>query len=183
MKKSIQIIGVLALALVTIFACKKDSEDIQKEERFSVALKVAGEKGTIENAILIGTKAELKTALSAKAKPVMLKKISSSNNVFVPVDDVKPVDPSEGCWAEITAYASAHMAEWQQLANQTCTTVLRCLTCPNAGGGLYVMYAIEPNSINCTVLEFEMQHALVKFNFNDNELEGEAVASVIRNNR
>lgn len=184
MKKSIQIIGVLALALVTIFACKKDSEEIEKEERFSVALKVAGEKGTIENAILIGTKAELKSALSAKAKPVLLKKVSAKNNVFVPVDDdVKPVDPSEACWSEITTYASAHMAEWQQLANQTCTTVLRCLTCPNAGGGLFVMYAIEPNSIGCTVLEFEMQHALVKFNFNDNELDSEAVASVIRSNR
>ncbi|MNK09094.1 hypothetical protein D3C87_270440 [compost metagenome] len=184
MKKSIQIIGVLALALVTIFACKKDGEELEKEERFSVGIKVASEKGGTENAILIGSKADLKAALTPKAKPVFLKKVSSSNNVFVPVlDDVTPVNPGEACWAEVTAYAAAHMAEWQQMANQTCTTVLRCITCPNAGGGLFVMYAIAPNSINCTVLELEMQHNFVKFNFNDNELNGEAVASVIRSNR
>ena len=180
MKNRIQIIGILALALVTFFACKKDAEELQKDDRFSVAIKVAAERGTTENAILVGSKAELKAALSKKGEPVIIKKVSTKNNVFVPVlDDVKPVDPSKGCWSEISAYAAAHMAEWQALANQTCTTVIRCITCPNSGGGLFVMYAIEPNSPNCNVLEFEMQHSLAIFNYGDNELDSEAVASMI----
>jgi len=183
MKKHIHIIGILALALVTIFACKKDGEDIKKEdERFSVAIKVAAGKESTENAILIGTKAALKVALTTKGEPVMIKKVANKNNVFIPIgdDDVEPVDPSEACWDEINAYAAARRNEWQALANQTCTTVIRCITCPNAGGGLFVMYAIAPNSIKCAVLDFESAYSLAKFNFNDNELEGEAVASVIR---
>lgn len=182
MKKHMHIIGILALALVTIFACKKDGEEVKKEDdRFSVAIKVAAGKESTENAILIGNKAALKAALSKKGAPVMIKKVANKNNVFIPVnDDVKPVDPSEACWSEITAYAAAHRNEWQALANQTCTTVIRCITCPNAGGGLFVMYAIEPNSINCAAIDFETAYALAKFNFNDSELEGEAVASVIR---
>lgn len=180
MKKSIKIIGTLAIALVTIFACKKTEEEPQKEERFSVNMQVAAGRGNAENAILIGTKAELKAALTEKEKTVYLKKVSTGNNVFAPV--VGPVkEPIDLCWDEINAYVNAHRAEWQAIANQTCKPFLVCVTCPNAGGGLYVMYAIQPNSANCVVLEqFEAQFSLAAFNFGDNELESEAVASFVK---
>ena len=58
--------------------------------------------------------------------------------------------------------------------------VIRCITCPNAGGGLFVMYAIEPNSVKCNVLEFETMYNLVNFNYGETELEGEAVANLIK---
>lgn len=100
--------------------------------------------------------------------------------MFVPV--VGPVkDPNSLCWDEINAYVNAHRAEWQAAANQNCQTVLVCVTCPNAGGGLYVMYAFKPNSPKCAVYEqFEMQYSLAAFNFGDNELESEAVASFVK---
>lgn len=114
MKKSIQMIGAIVIALTVIFACKKNNDEPQKEERFCVAIKVAGDRGTTENAILVGNKAELKTTLSKKGEPVLIKKVSTKNNVFVPVlDDIKPVDPTTACWTEITTYANEHKAEWQ----------------------------------------------------------------------
>ncbi len=179
MKKSIQIIGILALALVTIFACKKDEEP-QKTERFSINMQLATKGSSSENAIIIGTKAELKEALKTPGEPVYVKKVSVANNVFAPV--VGPVkDPANLCWEEINAYVDAHRAEWQATANQNCQTVLVCVTCPNAGGGLYVMYAIKPNSPKCVVYEqFEMQYSLATFNFSDKELESEAVANYVR---
>lgn len=181
MKKSIQMIGAIAIVLTVILACKKNNDEPQKEERFSVAIKVAADRGTTENAILVGSKAELKTALSKKGELVLIKKVSTKNNVFVPVlDDIKPVDPTTAYWTEIRTYAAERMAEWQALANQTCTTVIRCITCPNSGGGLFVMYAIEPNSPKCNVLEFETMYNLVNFNYRETELEGEAVANLIK---
>ncbi|MCJ0741677.1 hypothetical protein [Pedobacter montanisoli] len=182
MKKFIQIIGVLALALVTVFACKKSGEEVKKEERFSIAMKVAAANGNTENAIIIGSKTELKTALSEKYVPIYVKKVSASNNVFIPIvgEPVLP-NPNKLCWDEIDAYVNAHKAEWQQQANQTCSTVLVCVTCPNTGGGLYVLYVIKPTSPKCTIYEaFEMQFNISAFNFTNNQLESEAVASFIK---
>lgn len=180
MKKSIKIIGTLAITLVTIFACKKSGEEPQKEERFSVNMQVATKGTSGENAILIGTKTELKAALNGKEDAIYLKKVSTASNVFIPI--VGPIkNPNDLCWDEINAYVNAHKAEWQATANQNCQTVLVCVTCPNAGGGLYVMYAIKPNSPKCTIYEqLEMQFNLAAFNFGDNELESEAVASFVK---
>ncbi|WP_113638855.1 hypothetical protein [Nubsella zeaxanthinifaciens] len=179
MKKSIQIIGMLAITLVTFFACKKNEVEPQKEDRFSVNMQVAI-KGGEENAVIIGTKAELKAALTEKEKTVYLKKVSINNNVFIPI--VGPVkDPNGLCWDEINAYVDAHRAEWQATANQNCQTILVCVTCPNSGGGLYIMYAFKPTSPKCMVYEqFEMQYSLAAFNFGDNELESEAIANFIK---
>ncbi|TCC91653.1 hypothetical protein EZ428_07790 [Pedobacter frigiditerrae] len=182
MEKFIKITSLLSLALVTFFACKKDVTEVKQEDRFSVDLKVASAKGS-ENAVIIGTKAELKAALTASEKPIFLKKIATANNVFIPIEDEgpDPVDPGQLCWDEINAYYNAHIAGWQQAANQNCTNVMVCLTCPNAGGGLYVMYVIRPTSPKCNVLEaFEAQFSLAAFNFGNGELESEAVATHIK---
>lgn len=186
MKKSIKIIGIFSLALVTLFACKKDSEEIKKEERFSVAMKIGTARGGSEDAILIGSKAELKAALTKSEGKVYLKKVSEKNNVFVPVVDgtvgpVDPVNPIDLCWNEIDAYYNAHVGTWKDQANQTCKDVVVCLTCPNAGVGLYVLYVIKPTSIKCTVMDsFEAQFSLVAFNYNNNQLDSEAVANHIK---
>ncbi|TKC10450.1 hypothetical protein FA048_09705 [Pedobacter polaris] len=182
MKKFIQIIGLLSIALVTLFACKKNEVEVKKEDRFSVGLQAATARGS-ENAILIGTKAELKAALTAKEGPVYLKKVATANNVFIPIkgEGPGPLNPSEPCWDEIEAYVSAHLAEWQLAANQTCSNVTVCLTCPNAGGGLYVMYVIKPTSPKCNLLEaFEAQFSLAAFDFGNDQLESEAVAAHIK---
>ncbi|WP_293302178.1 hypothetical protein [Pedobacter sp. UBA4863] len=186
MKKSIKIIAVLAIALVTLFACKKDKEEVRKEERFSVGMKVATARGGTEAAILIGTKAELKAALTQKDGKVYLKKVSEKNNVFVPVVDgtvgpVDPVKPIDLCWKEIDAYYEANVGTWREQANQNCKDVVVCLTCPNAGVGLFVLYVIKPNSPKCLVLDaFEAQFSLSAFNFNNNQLDSEAVANIIK---
>lgn len=181
MKNSIKIIGTLALALVTLFACKKNEEEIKKEDQFSVAMKIATQRGVTENAIVIGTKAELKAALTQNEGPVYLKKVATNNHVFAPVVGPLPADPGKNCWDEINAYYQANIAQWQQTANETCTNVMVCLTCPNAGGGLYVMYIIKPNNFKCNMAEaFEAQFSLAAFNFGNNDLESEAVAAHIK---
>ncbi len=80
MKKFIKMISLLSIALVTLFACKKNESEVKQEDRFSVGLKVASARGS-ENAVVIGTKAELKAALTANEKPIFLKKIATGNNV------------------------------------------------------------------------------------------------------
>lgn len=182
MKKFIKITSLLSIALVTLFACKKNESEVKQEDRFSVALKVASARSS-ENAVIIGTKAELKAALTGNEKPIFLKKIATANNVFIPIegDGPDPVDPGQLCWDEINAYYNAHIAGWRQTANQTCTNVMVCLTCPNAGGGLYVMYVIRSTSPKCNILEaFEAQFSLAAFNFGNGSLESEAVAAHIK---
>jgi len=183
MKNFIKIIGLASVILVGIFACKKDEVVVKKEERFSIDINLATDRGTT-NAIIIGTKAELKTSLMGKDGAIYLKKVSSSNNVFVPIDDQGPMpgDPMKACHDEISAYYAANIDAWQQVANQNCRNFMACITCPNAGGGLYVMYLIKPNSPKCTILEaFEAQFNLAAFKFTDGELESEAVAAHIKN--
>lgn len=182
MKKFIKITSLLSIVLVSLFACKKDVAEVKQEDRFSVGLQVASARGS-ENAVIIGTKAVLKSALTPNEKPIFLKKVASGNNVFIPIggDGPDPVDPGQLCWDEINAYYNAHIAGWRQTANQTCTNVTVCLTCPNAGGGLYVMYVIRPTSPKCNMLEaFEAQFSLVAFNFGNGALESEAVAAHIK---
>jgi hypothetical protein len=183
MKKFIKVTSILTIAAITFFACKKEAAEQKKEGQLSVAMKIVTGKST-ENAVIIGTKAELKAALMGKEGPVYLKKIAKANNVFIPIvgEGPDPVDPSEPCWDEIDAYFSEHIAGWQQAANQSCTNVMICLTCPNAGGGLYVMYVIRPNSPKCAIAtSLEAQFSLAAFDFGDDQLEGEAVAAYIRN--
>lgn len=187
MKKFIQIVGILTITIVSLFACKKDEATKTKEERFSVAINVAAGDAS-EAAIVIGTKAELKAAMAQKEGPIYLKKVAKRNNVFIPIvgegtGPVGPVDPTSLCRDEINAYVSAHMASWQQTANQTCRNVMVCLTCPNAGGGLYIMYVIKPTNPKCFIATaFETQFNLAVFDFGDGDLEGEAVAAHIKNN-
>ena len=133
---------------------------------------------------MIGTRAELKAALTAGDKRVLLKKVSKLNNVFLPVvgpGPVEPADPTKLCWDEIDATIAANKAAWQQTANETCTPAMYCLTCPNVGLGLFAMYPVNPNSIKCTVLPFES--LLVSFKYSDDELDGDAVAMHINPKR
>lgn len=189
MKNSIKTIGALVFILFTILACKKTEDPIkvkEKEQKYSVSMKVSSTKGDAEDAIIIGTKAELEKALSEKSGSVYLKKIAKNNNVFAPVtgtvtDDPKPVDPTMLCWKEIDAYYNANIAIWQQAANQTCENVYVCITCPNTGLGLFVFYSISPNSVKCaTATDAAVNFSLSKFNFNDSELESESVSNHIK---
>jgi hypothetical protein len=183
MKNFIQIIGILTIAIVCFCACKKQEVEQNKEDQFSVSTKLVMGKST-ENAIIIGTKAVLKAALAKKEGPLYLKKIAKANNVFIPIvgEGPDPLDPSRPCREEIDAYYSEHIAEWQQAANQSCTTIMMCLTCPKAAGGLYVTYIIRPNNPRCTIATtFEDQFNLFAFNFGNDQLENEAVAAHIKN--
>ncbi len=183
MKKSIQIIGVLAVVLITLFGCKKKEVEIQKEERFSIAIKLANKQGGLDNAIMIGTEVELKAALAAKEKTVQLKKISKLNNVFLPVvgPTQEPVDPVAACWDEINAFVAEHKAEWQAIANANCITVYVCVPCPNVGLGLSPLMYTEPTSIKCFPRPFASLAA--SFKYSDDELDGEPVASFINAKR
>jgi hypothetical protein len=183
MKKFIQVISILTIAVVALFACKKEEAEQKKEGQLSVAMKITTAKST-ENAVIIGSKAELKAALTEKEGPIYLRKVAKANNVFIPIvgEGPGPLDPSQPCRAEIDAYLSEHIAGWQQAANQSCSNVLICLTCPNAGGGLYIMYIIRPNSPKCTIATtFEVQFNLAAFDFGNDQLESEAVAAHIKN--
>lgn len=180
MKNLIKTFGVLVLILCSIIACKKE-EPVQSEEAeqlFSVAIEVATQRGTTEKAIMIGTKKELESAL--KEETTYLKKISVHNNVFAPV--VGPVTPPvDLCWEEINSFYNAHFEQWLQIANQTCQNVMVCLTCPKAGGGLFVMYDIAPTSPKC--LTATAQLAFEKFDFSENDYDTDAVAQYITSRR
>ncbi|TZF84703.1 hypothetical protein FW774_06890 [Pedobacter sp. BS3] len=186
MKNSTKIIGALAVILSITFACKKDKQDVQseeKEQKFSAPIQMAA-KGESENAIIIGTNTELEAAFSGKQDVVYLKKAASKNNLFVPVTGtvgpVDPVNPSELCWDEIHNYYSAHIDSWLSIANQTCKPLPVCITCPNAGGGLYVLYIIKPTSPRCNISEATaVLYNFSKFNFTANQYESESVSSYI----
>jgi hypothetical protein len=186
MKNSIKIIGTLAVILSITFACKKDKQDIKLEEqgKISAPIKMATMTGKSENAIIVGTNAELEAAFSGKQDRVLLKKAAEKNNLFIPVTGttgpVDPVDPSELCWDEINSYYSEHIDGWLSIANQTCKPYTVCITCPNAGGGLYVMYVIKPTSPKCNISEATaVLYNFSKFNFTVGDYESDAVASYI----
>jgi hypothetical protein len=188
MKNLFKISLAFVLIFSTILACKKDSDDIkleQPEQQFSMAVKMASKSGRSESGIVVGTKATLDKAFSSGNEKVLLKKISEKNNLFAPTTGttgpVDPIDPSALCWDEINAYVAAHKDGWLATANQTCQPVYACVTCPNAGGGLYVMYVIKPTSFKCATLEEASTH-YVKFNFTSNDYNGEAVAAHINAN-
>ena len=185
MKKSIQIIGVLAVVLVTLFGCKKKDVEVQKEERFSMAINMVTKAGN-QNAIMIGTKAELKAALTEGKKRVLLKRVSERNNVYLPVVgqppvDPTPADPTQLCWDEIEATIAANIVAWQQSANQTCKPAMYCLGCPNVGLGLQALYPVTPN---CgTLPDFEANYGLLSFKYSNDELDSDAVAMLINPKR
>ncbi|RKD14443.1 hypothetical protein BCY91_08190 [Pelobium manganitolerans] len=59
-------------------------------------------------------------------------------------------------------------------------TVYVCLTCPNAGGGLYVLYAIKPNSIKCAEVAYAEMPAFKLFTYGKTQYDSEAVSAYIR---
>ncbi|SFG65626.1 hypothetical protein [Pedobacter insulae] len=160
MKNSIKIFGSLAIIVSVLFACKKSNDEIkaaEKPQKFSVAIQMANTRDKVESGIVVGTKAELDKAFSETNTIVYLKKDATKANLFIPdtgtTGPVDPVDPSALCWDEINSYYDAHIAGWLAIANQTCKPYLVCITCPNAGGGLYVMYMIKPTSFRCATIE------------------------------
>lgn len=189
MKNSRTIIGALALIVLVTFGCKKEAK-LETEEQFSVAMQKSSFKGENENAIVVGSKSELEALFSGKMDRVYLKKASEKNNLFRPVvgtgttGPVDPVDPINFCWDEINAYYNEHIQSWQAIANETCKPYVTCITCPNAGGGLYVMYAIKPNGKNCMIYEqAAVMYNFTPFNFTINQYDTEAVSSVINPKR
>ncbi len=192
MKNSTKIIGALAVILSITFGCKKEKEvKLETKEQFSVTMQKAAFKGENENAIVVGSKADLEKIFSGKMDRVFLKKASEKNNLFLPVigtgttGPVDPVNPKDFCWDEINAYYAEHIQMWQAIANETCKPYVTCITCPNSGGGLYVMYSIKPNSKNCMIYE---QAAAVMYNFTpfnipSNQYDTEAVSLLINPKR
>lgn len=191
MKKSIKIIGALAVILSVTFACKKSNDDVrvdQKNQKFSVDMKVASFEGESENAILVGTNAELEAALNGKQEITYIKRATEKNNLFIPVTGtvtpVDPVNPMELCWDEINNYYANHIEGWQNTANQTCKPVMICITCPKSGGGLYVLYVIKPTSPKCNISEaVSVMYDFNKFGFNVKDYESESVSAYIHGKR
>ena len=173
MKKFIKIGSILTLALMFgLTSCKKENnvkpDQEQKEQMFAVKIQVNSPTGENEIAIVIGTKKELGSAFNGD-KGMMLRKAARKNNVFVL--DTKPVgpvaDPFKPCWDEINQYRDAHWAGWLAEANTTCKTQLHCITCPESGGGLFVMFEVKPTSIKCVKM-VEALHQMVAFDFGQN---------------
>ena len=110
----------------------------------------------------------------------MLKKAGEKNNVFVlaPRPAGPASDPYTACWNEIYQHRDAHWAEWLSKANSTCKTQLRCITCPESGIGLFVMFEIKPTSIKCK--EIKVEHAFVKFDFKENVYDTQEVYQYIQ---
>lgn len=193
MKKSIRQIGISAIAaLMTFASCEKQTsvmEITEQDARYSVEIEVVSAKGIREKGIVIGTKPELDAAFNSKIEKITLKKASKSNNVFVPVrgpvvdpvGPVDPVDPMALCWAEIDNYYDAHYEEWLNVANQHCQPVGVCLTCPNAGVGLFVMYQIKPTARKCFPLVAASWAEKQKlFDFDENQYDSDQVAHYIQ---
>jgi len=195
MKKQIATIGTLAFLLLMSFGCeKKELATVEAEEtkveKFAVVTHVEDLKGNLEKAIIVGTKAELQKSLMGD-RPATLKKGSERANILIPsvvgpvgpVGPVDPVDPHAACWDEIMAYHDAHIAEWKALANQTCEVLWRCITCPNAGGGLFMAFYIHPTNPRCNLMEavkLEEKFTLNPFNFDEDDYESDQVLEFIR---
>ncbi|WP_017258289.1 hypothetical protein [Pedobacter arcticus] len=189
MKNSRTIIGALSFILLVTFGCKKEKEaKLDTKEQFSVAMQKSSFKGENENAIVVGSKSELEALFSGKKDRVFLKKASEKNNLFRPVvgttGPVVDPEPIDFCWEEINTYYNEHIQSWQAIANETCKPYVTCITCPNSGGGLYVMYAIQPKGKNCLIYEqASIMYNFTPFNFTVNQYDTEAVSSVINPKR
>ncbi|MBL1408442.1 hypothetical protein [Sphingobacterium faecale] len=178
MKNFIKPLGLIALVLVALFSCdKKDSVPVeeQKEQMYAVNFQLEGAASS--KGVLVGTKPELEKALKQSDGPLVVKKVSKSNNVFEPV--VGTTNPSfDQCWTEIHNYYEAHYAEWLQTANQNCKKVMICLTCPEAGEGLFVLYEIKPTAPKC--LEAVLADVVFSpFNFGKGQYESGEVGKFI----
>jgi hypothetical protein len=188
MKTSIKIIGMLAIVMTMLFGCDKAEtvKEESKDQKFSVAIKVANAKGEVENGLMIGTSKELETALSGDKDMVYLKRASKANNLFTPVvgtvTDGPVTDVFEVCWDEITAYYNEHRPQWLAAANQSCEDVIVCLTCPNSGGGLYVLYVIKPTARKCLEvadISLTERYKFAKFGFEVADYESAKVRDFI----
>lgn len=184
MKTSTKIIASLALALTVLFACKKDTGVVAQPEEQTLAMNVqlSTARGATENAIVVGNKAELDAAFNTNKDYVIITKAAEKNNIFIPTTGttgpVEPVDLYKLCWDEINAYVNANKPSWQAQANANCQTVYACVTCPNVGYGLFVMYAIKPNPIKCaTVLAASAYYS--KFDFKPGDYNSESVSAYI----
>ncbi len=178
MKNTIKTLALVALVLVGLSSCDKKENALneeQKEQMYAVSFQLEGAASS--KAVLVGTKPELEKALKESDEPLVVKKISNSNNVFEPV--VGPTKPSfEKCWGEIHNYYEAHYSGWLQTANETCKSVMVCLTCPEAGAGLYVLYEIKPTSPKCIKVVMAST-SLMKFDFGKGQYESGEVNKFI----
>lgn len=143
MKKYFSITLILALAVTVFSSCKKDQvKPDETEITYAADMRIMADGADPVNATLIGSKDQLNKAID-NPKGALVQRIATGGNVFSPVLD--PIDSYAMCWAEVDAYYAAHIEEWQAIANRECREFLVCIGCPNAGGGLFVMYAIKPN--------------------------------------
>lgn len=172
MKKFIKIGSILTFALmIGLISCKKEKnvkpDKDQKEQLFAVKIQSTSNEGTQEKGIVIGTKEELGKAFNGD-KGILLKKAARKNNVFVLAPEpVGPVtDPFQACWDEIYSYRDAHWDSWLAQANASCQVLHPCITCPEAGIGLFVTFIVKPTSIKC--VEAKLELAMVKFDFGEN---------------
>ncbi|HRO83696.1 MAG TPA: hypothetical protein PK110_02625 [Niabella sp.] len=182
MKKSITISSIIILLVIGILSCQKQEIPVNEEtvstQQFAGKSLFVNEKGESEGAIIVGSNDELKAAFDNK-EGYMVRKASQSNNIFLPVGPVTPADPFKGCWKEIKDYYNAHYSTWLAQANATCRDVLVCLTCPNAGGGLYVLYVIKPTSIKCKEA-LAAWESIKEFNIRKANYDSPEVADFIR---
>lgn len=170
MKNSIKRIGAAAIIMMfSLVSCDKDDDPVkpvEAEKMFAIDIEITSQTGMAEKGIVIGTKDELEKVVSVKNQAQVMRKESRMNNIFVPNpdDSVGPPepDPMEECWDEINTYYEMHLQEWQYQANENCIDVMRCLTCPEAGNGVFALYVIEPTSLDCTILD--PYHLLDKLN-------------------
>lgn len=190
MKNSFTKIGILAVVIMfTLTSCDKDDtepiEPVQDKEMFAMGIEVRSDTGLMEKGILVGTEPELKKAIQGNEGEIYLTKESQANNIYIPNPDVgvSGDDTTDDCWNEITSYYNNNYNIWLQKANEYCKDVSICLTCPEAGGGLYVLYVIEPNSINCITdeeLDFSLAYALKPFPYDPGDYESEEVSMYIK---
>lgn len=191
MKNVIKIGLLLTLVLMGLVACEKSENNesiVEKEESLlSVSIQVET-KGRVENALLIGTKEELEMALLKKSEQsIHLQKVANRNNLFKPVVGTgvvgpvqDPYDAVEACWQEINTIYTSNLPTWRAQANSTCNDVLVCLTCPNAGVGLYVMYVIKPTNPACFMAEISFEYYKARaFNFTKDNYESAEVNKFI----
>lgn len=183
MKKFIKIGSILTLSLMFgLISCKKENvkPDADQKELYSVKIQSVSPDGRPEKGIVIGSKEELSKAFSGD-KEILLKKAARKNNIYtLNPDPVGPVtDPFKPCWDEIYAYRDANWDSWLAQANASCQTLHPCVTCPESGGGLFVMFIVKPTSIKC-IEAATMHYELAKFKYGEEEYDSPEVYEFIQ---
>ena len=191
MKNTMKMLGMLALVVLSLAACRKKEDakpQPQTTKQFAMAIQMQSQKSEPQKAILIGSKAELEAAAQNK-EGVRVMRVSDRNPLFriyvppVTGDPNKPdpYNPETACWKEIHAYYEAHYGEWLAQANANCRDVYVCLSCPKTNFGLNVLYYIQPNSPKCLVMEEEQHIVQMRpFDFGEEDYDTETVAAYIQ---